>query len=146
MIKIIVFGKIKAPELLGLKKEYVKRLGRFTKLKIIEWKETTFEKDNKKVIEYYQDKKSEKIILLDEASTLYSTKQFDKQISKWEEFGNLTFLIGRAEGFTNEVKELIKDKISISPMTFTHEMAQVLLLEQIYRVMTLRAGIPYHKS
>lgn len=146
MIKLVVFGKIKTSELLSLKEEYVKRLSRFTKLEIIEWKETSFEKDNKRVLEYFENNKSEKIILLDEESKDYSTEEFDKKLSMWEETKNVTFIIGRAEGFTGEVKNTIKDKLSLSKMTFTHEMAQVLLLEQIYRIMTLRAGIPYHKS
>lgn len=146
MIKLIIFGRIKTLELQSLKEEYVKRLGRFTKLEIIEWKETTFEKDNDRVMEYFENNKSEKIIILDEGSKDLSTEEFNKSLSKWEETKDVTFIIGRAEGFNEKVKQKIKDKLSLSKMTFTHEMAQVLLLEQIYRVMTLRAGIPYHKA
>lgn len=146
MIKIIVFGKIKTTELLRLKEEYLKRLGRFTKLELLEWKETNFNKDNKRIINYFNEHKNEKIILMDEAGKTYSTEKFNAQLKNWEENKITTFIIGRAEGFDKTVKETIKEKISLSPMTFTHEMAQVLLLEQIYRVMTLRAGIPYHKG
>ena len=145
MIRLIVFGRIKTVELSSLKEEYLKRLTRFTRLDVIEWKETTFDKDNQKVIDYSAENKDETIILLDESSKTYSTETFDKQLMKWEEQGNVTFIIGRAEGFSKEVKDAFKNKLSLSEMTFTHEMAQVLLLEQIYRVMTLRAGIPYHK-
>lgn len=146
MIKIIVFGKIKRSELLSLKEEYLKRLTRFAKVEVLEWKESTFEKDNEKVIEYYKNNQNEEIILLDEGSDEYSTEKFDKQLTKWEETKVVTFIIGRAEGFNQAVKNELKNKLSLSQMTFTHEMAQVMLIEQIYRVMTLRAGIPYHKT
>lgn len=146
MIKIIVFGRIKTLELQSLKDEYVKRLGRFTKLEIVTWKETSFEKDNKRVLEYFENNKNEKIILLDEGSENLSTKEFNKTLIKWEDTKKVTFIIGRAEGFIDEVKKITTNKLSLSKMTFTHEMAQVLLLEQIYRIMTLRAGIPYHKE
>lgn len=146
MIKIIVFGKIKRSELLSLKEEYLKRLTRFAKIEVLEWKESTFEKDNEKVIEYYKNNQNEEIILLDEGSDEYSTEKFDKQLTKWEETKVVTFIIGRAEGFNQAVKNELKNKLSLSQMTFTHEMAQVMLIEQIYRVMTLRAGIPYHKT
>jgi len=146
MIKIIVFGKIKREDLLSLKNEYLKRLTRFLKINIIELKETTFEKDNQKIMGYIENNKNETIVLLDENSKTYSTKEFEKQIKKWEENSDLTFIIGRAEGFSKEAKNLSPNKLSLSKMTFTHEMAQVLLIEQIYRIATIRANIPYHKQ
>jgi len=156
MIKIIVFGKIKDKNLKGVNDEFVKRMSKFPFLKtnIIEWKDDSVENEMKKIEEYIIESKknNEKIILLDELGKDFSTIEFKNElqgvINEGEE---ITFFIGGPEGFPNNWKKEIKEKYSVkmmrvSAMVFTHEMARILLLEQIYRVGTIEAGIPYHKA
>ena len=57
----------------------------------------------------------------------------------------LIFVCGDADGFPNELRERVKQKISLSPMTFSHELARVMLAEQIYRAFAILSGSPYPK-
>ena len=85
MIKIIYFGKIKTKPLLALAQEYQKRLTRFAKIDYLEWKETSFEKDNERVLDYMKTNTQETIIIMDEHATPLSTYKFHKQIKQYQE-------------------------------------------------------------
>ncbi len=78
---------------------------------------------------------------------LYSSEQWAKQIQSWQNTSKkeVAFLIGGPYGFSPKVFESCHEQWSLSPLTFTHEMAQLLFLEQIYRAMTIIRGEPYHK-
>ena len=79
--------------------------------------------------------------ILDPDGKEFTSEEFSKLISKTEE--KLIFIIAGAEGFTDDVKNKIK-RISLSKMTFTHEMAQLLFVEQLYRSFTIIKGKKYH--
>lgn len=155
MIKLICFGKIKDKNLKGLNDEFVKRMTKFPflKLEIIEWKDESIQNEMKKIEEYLIEhkKNNEQFILLDELGKDFTTIEFKKELQGVIDEGKeITFFIGGAEGFDNSWKKEIKQKHSVkmmklSAMIFTHEMARVLLLEQIYRIATIEANIPYHK-
>ena len=59
---------------------------------------------------------------------------------------NLTFVIGGAYGFSKELREFAKNKISLSKMTFSHDMARLFFVEQLYRSLTIINNIPYHNK
>lgn len=88
--------------------------------------------------------KEQKIICLDEGGKEYSSTQFSKFFFKQlEQFGcELHLVIGDAEGIPKELKKFMS--LSLSKMTFTHQMARLVLIEQIYRAWTIKEGIPYH--
>ena len=58
----------------------------------------------------------------------------------------IVFIIGGAYGFNKELKKTVQKKISLSKLTFTHDMARVILIEQIYRALTVIKNIPYHNQ
>jgi 23S rRNA (pseudouridine1915-N3)-methyltransferase len=86
------------------------------------------------------------LILLDAEGKEYSSTEFSDQIQKFLNMPGkrLVFLIGGAYGFAPEVYQRAQQKISLSKMTFNHQMARLFFLEQLYRAMTILKGEKYH--
>ena len=91
--------------------------------------------------------KSVIIIALDPTGRQMSSEGFAELITKWENQGvkEAAFLIGGPLGLGDEIIQKADLVFSLSKMTFTHEMARLLLLEQLYRAFTIKAGTGYHK-
>ena len=89
---------------------------------------------------------SDLVILLDEKGKEYSSVEFAKQIQKYLNMPGkkMVFIIGGPYGFAPEIKERANQTISLSKMTFNHQMARLFFLEQLYRAMTILKGEPYH--
>ncbi len=90
---------------------------------------------------------SETMILLDERGKEYTSRQFAEWLEQRMAAGAtkaLNFVIGGPYGFTDSMYARADHKIALSRMTFTHEMARLLLTEQIYRGLTILRGMPYH--
>jgi 23S rRNA (pseudouridine1915-N3)-methyltransferase len=153
-IKIITLGKFKEKAFLELEKEYLKRLTPFAKLKIVEIPEIPYRaKDD---LEKVKEKEAEKIInqlpkdgivvLLEEKGTLRNSKDFAYFLERTGGLGKeLVFVIGSGIGLSSILKPYSNYSISLSPLTFTHNFARVLLEEQIYRACTILANKDYHK-
>ena len=86
------------------------------------------------------------VILLDEKGKDYTSVEFAKQIQKYLNMPGkkMVFIIGGPYGFAPEIKERANQTISLSKMTFNHQMARLFFLEQLYRAMTILKGEPYH--
>ena len=84
------------------------------------------------------------IALMEQGDTLASVT-FARRL---EQFGNqrLAFVIGGADGLTAELKEQAKWRLSLSPMTFPHELARLMLVEQLFRAQAIVQGSPYHRA
>ncbi len=143
--KIITIGKIKNKNILLEINELKKRIQR---LEIIELKE--IKDKNEEIIktkEFEQIKKSLKTdelnILLWEHSKEYSTKNLYEKLKN--ENKTITFIITGAFGGNEKLKKLIPNQLSLSKMTFTHEIAQLILIEQLYRLECFSKNIPYTK-
>lgn len=89
---------------------------------------------------------SDKILLLDELGEHRSSEEFARMLEKWQNIGvsSLTFFIGGPLGFSEEVLSKGWQQLSLSRMTFTHEMAVLILLEQLFRAHTILDNRPYH--
>lgn len=88
---------------------------------------------------------SETLVLLDEHGTEYRSVEFAKWIEKKQQTTrSLVFVIGGPYGFSNTVYERCDQKLSLSKMTFSHQMIRLLFTEQIYRACTIIKGEPYH--
>lgn len=143
-ITILVIGRVKNS---SLKKEIEELQKRITRLKIVELKEikenspeVTKKKEEQLIIKNL--KKSSKTYLLHEHGKTYTTKEFSTKISSLEE--QITFVITGAYGPNDTLCEAF-ERISLSPLTFTHEQALYLLVEQLYRVECFEKNIPYTK-
>jgi 23S rRNA (pseudouridine1915-N3)-methyltransferase len=86
------------------------------------------------------------VVLMDEQGKQYNSEGFAKQIQIWQNnsIKRLIFVIGGAYGFSQEIYQRGQSKISLSAMTFNHQMVRIILLEQIYRAFTILKGEPYH--
>ena len=134
--------------------KYVKRLKHYTKLAVVELDELK----NTKALTPGQQKVKEAemilkkispldhLILLDEKGLELSSTQFAAYINKREinSTGNVVFAIGGPYGFDQSVYERANDKISLSTMTFSHQMVRLFFIEQLYRAYTIIKSEPYH--
>ncbi len=86
------------------------------------------------------------VVLLDERGREYTSREFSSYIDKKMVTlpGKLFFVVGGPYGFSSEMYSRANDKISLSKMTFSHEMVRLFFVEQIYRAMTILRGEPYH--
>lgn len=89
----------------------------------------------------------DKVILLDERGKLMTSREFSSMISKTLAAGvtrNLFFVVGGPYGFSEAVYERADSMVSLSKMTFPHELVRLFFVEQLYRAMTILRGEPYH--
>ena len=144
-ITLTAIGKLKEKFLTDGVAEYLKRLRPFVRLEIREISECrTVEEEGKKLLS--QVPKDSFLIVLDVSGKFLSSEEFAKKISDLNLRGvsDITFLIGGAFGLSEEVKNAADFRLSFSPMTFTHQMARLILVEQIYRAFKINRGEPYH--
>ncbi len=88
---------------------------------------------------------SDELVLLDEKGEMFRSVDFSRYLEKKMNAGrDLTFAVGGAYGFSDAVYGRADGKISLSPMTFSHQMVRVIFAEQLYRAFTIINGEPYH--
>lgn len=87
----------------------------------------------------------EQLVVLSEEGRCLPSRAFAAELDRWEG-QRLAFVIGGAEGITAALKQRAAWLLSLSPMTFPHELARLLLLEQLYRALSIQQGGPYHKD
>ena len=136
-IKIILEGKIKEPYFkLGIE-EFKKRL--LNKVEVLEVSN---------IFEYTKNKTGAYIVTLEIEGKMLSSEEFAQKLREIEISGTtneILFLIGGAEGLSKEVRNLSDFKFSMSKMTFLHQEATFILIEQIYRAHKILNNEPYHK-
>lgn len=137
-VKIIAIGKIKEKYLLQGIDEYLKRLNRYCKIEIIELKDEGLEKEAEKLTKYL----SKNTFILDANGKTTDSEGFAELFKKEE--GEITFIIGGPGGISEKLKKAAKT-LSLSKMTFLHEMTRLILLEQIYRAYNIIHNTAYHK-
>lgn len=151
MIKIITVGTIKEKYLKDAIAEYQKRLQKYTNLEIIELKdEGLVEKEKAIHLEGEKIKKhlTEKdyIITMEIEGEQLNSIEFSKKLEKIQlESSNIIFIIGGSYGLSPEIKAKSKLHLSVSKMTFPHQLFRVILLEQIYRAYKIMNNESYHK-
>ncbi len=154
-INVVAVGKIKEKYFQSGVDEYVKRLSRYAKIKIVEIKERNIvnEPNPSEIIEILkregEDIKKElkgySVALAIEGKK-FSSEEFANFIEKAKnEKGEITFVIGGSYGLDQSVKNSCGHKISISDMTFPHTLTRVILFEQIYRAFNILEDGKYHK-
>ncbi|WP_374951261.1 23S rRNA (pseudouridine(1915)-N(3))-methyltransferase RlmH [Mucilaginibacter sp.] len=153
-ITFVTVGKTEDAYLREGIEKYVKRLKHYTKLDMAEIPEL---KNTKALTEEQQKTKEaelilkkvtpqDHLILLDENGTEFTSVQFANYINKRSvtSSANLVFVVGGPYGFDDSVYQRANDKISLSRMTFSHQMVRLFFTEQLYRAFSIIKGEPYH--
>lgn len=92
--------------------------------------------------------KSDYTILLDENGNHFTSREFSQKLDHWMNTSvkKINFIIGGAYGFSDEMYAMANEKISLSKMTFTHQMIRLFFVEQLYRADQILKGKPYHND
>lgn len=147
--RFVWIGKTKDKNWRALQEEYLARLAHFTKLEIAEIKESqpheTKEIEGRRILEILPENVF--AVLLDVAGKQIASHDLAAEIENWQNrsLREIAFIIGGQDGVSEAVAGRANLKLSLSKMTFTHETARVLLLEQIYRAFTIIHRFPYQK-
>jgi 23S rRNA (pseudouridine1915-N3)-methyltransferase len=156
-ITIITVGKLKEKYLVEGIKEYAKRLGKYTKLDLIEVKdEHAPENISDKDKEIIMEKEADRILQKLKDSYIISLAIEGKQVTSIElahtiediktyHSSHITFIIGGSLGLSKTIKQKSNQLLSFSKMTFPHQLMKLILLEQIYRSFRINNNEPYHK-
>ena len=141
-IHLVMLGKTRRPEIRALVGDYVARIERFAPVQITELREDSRASHRKLALD-----SAALVVLLDDAGKPQSSEQFARWLGEARERATreIVFLCGGAEGFPEALRRRTTQKLSLSPLTFSHELARAMLLEQLYRAFTTLAGFPYPK-
>ena len=138
-LKIIAVGKVKKSWLQDAIAMYAQRL---PEVSLVEIKDSNPEQEATKVASLI--KPHEQLIPLSEDGELYDSPQFARWLARFDS-GEAVFFIGGPVGVSPKLKATSSSTLSLSPLTFPHELARLLLFEQLYRAKTIFQGSNYHK-
>jgi 23S rRNA (pseudouridine1915-N3)-methyltransferase len=151
-IRLRVVGKTRNPAMAVLISDYEKRIQRFCDIQTIVIRpeecgeeDHVVEKEGTRLLEKISDE--DFLIALDRQGESFSSEQLEQFFSRRFDGGKreMDFIIGGPYGLSRAVKSRADKILSLSKLTFNHEMARLFLLEQIYRCFAIRNHLPYHK-
>jgi len=150
-LRIIWIGKTRDARLRALIDDYAERLGHFARCEVTELRElgrsdkAGIDKETKRISDGLRS--GSVTVLLDADGVEWTSQQLAAQVQGWEGSGikEVAFVIGGPNGVADDFKARVDKRWSLSRLTLTHEMARVLLLEQLYRAYTIIHGLPYQK-
>ena len=142
-IRIISVGKIKDREIKSKIIDYTERIKHDASIELYTIKDSDKKKEGEKIIEQFK-KDVYYTVALSEEGKEYTSREFSSKIL--QKPANILFIIGGPFGLDKAVKEKTDCILSLSKMTFPHEMAQLFLLEQIYRGISINLNRKYHKD
>jgi len=151
-LRLIWVGKTKNEHVRALLTDYLQRLGRFVRCEVMELRESAgaddrvVEEESKRIAGALRA--DSVMVLLDvEGRREWSSQELAAQVERWQLEGKkeIAFIIGGHLGVAPELKTKADVRWSLSRLTLTHEMARVVLVEQLYRAYTILHGLPYQK-
>lgn len=151
MINVVAVGRIKEKSLQALIDEYLKRISGYTKINVIEVADEANDRNDVRETEgqriLKQIKDDAYVILLDLKGKEIDSVQFSKLIEEINTYrsSNITFVIGGSLGVSQQVIDRADYRLKISEMTFPHNLARLIILEQIYRAYKIANNETYHK-
>lgn len=140
-IRLLMLGKTRRPELRAVLDDYTKRISRHSPIEITEVR------DESAALKRLDADRAATTVLLDAAGKNLDSEAFARWLGEHRDRGtrDLIFLCGDADGFPESLRRRAQQKISLSAMTYSHELARVMLAEQLYRAFAILSGSPYPK-
>ena len=140
-IRLLMLGKTRRPEMTTALADYVKRIGRACPIEVTEVR------DGHAAVKRLDADRAATALLRDASGKTLDSTGFAKWLGEQRDRGTreVVFVCGDAEGFPETLRERVPQKISLSAMTYSHELARVMLAEQIYRAFAILSGSPYPK-
>ena len=150
-IKLVVLGKLKETYWKDAESEYLKRLKPYAKIELVELPEEAFrDGDDKDKIKEKEAEKLKKhlsgvVIALHERGKEMDSVELSQMLEKLSERGDqLTFIVGGPLGLHQSILDAADHMLSLSQLTFPHQMVRTILLEQLFRSVTIQKGKRYH--
>ncbi len=140
-IQLLVLGKTRRPEMCALLDDYVKRISRSCPIEIVEVR------DADAALKKLDADRAATAILLDASGRTIDSNTLARWLGELRDRGTrqVIFVCGNAGGFPESLRERVSQKLSLSAMTLSHELARVVLAEQLYRAFAILSGSPYPK-
>ena len=140
-IRLLMLGKTRRSELRPVIDDYVKRIGRHLTIEVTEVR------DGDAAIKKLNADRAATAVLLDALGKNLDSDAFAKWLGELRDRGTreLIFVCGDADGFPAALRERVPQRISLSAMTYSHELARAMLAEQLYRAFAILSGSPYPK-
>lgn len=140
-IRLVMLGKMRRAEFRALLDGYLARIRRHADIAVSELR------DGSVALRKLAIEPGASVVLLDAAGKQFTSEQFARWLGEQRDRGTreLVFLCGDAEGFPETLRGKAAAKLSLTPLTLSHELARVVLAEQLYRAFAFLAGHPYPK-
>jgi len=139
----VTVGKLKSEPIKALVQDYQNRLKRYGKIENIILSDGTKESEGQRILDLIVKRQGAKVFILSEEGRCISSLELASTIKDLQGQHAL-FILGGAYGLSEIVKSSADQLLSLSPMTFTHEMAALVLTEQLYRAISINNGSKYH--
>ena len=144
MIKIICIGSLKEKYLKEAIEDYLKRINKYHKIKIIELPDSNIDEEGDKIIKHLDNK--DYIIAMDIDGIELSSTELSQKIDKtFITNSSISFIIGGSNGIRQDIKDKANYRLSFSKLTYPHGLFRLILLEQIYRSFKILNNETYHK-
>jgi 23S rRNA (pseudouridine1915-N3)-methyltransferase len=151
-IRVVAVGRDRSGLFAPAAEEYAGRLVRYLKLEVVEVPEarkhagTARAKEEEGEALLARLGERERVVLLDERGAEETSAAFARRVERWLARGqDVALVVGGADGLSDAVRARGQETVALSRMTLPHRLARVVLLEQLYRAMTILRGEPYHK-
>jgi 23S rRNA (pseudouridine1915-N3)-methyltransferase len=140
-LRLLMLGKTRRTEMRAILDDYAKRICRFCPIELAEVR------DAAAAIKKLDADRAGTVVLLDAAGKALDSNALAKWLGELRDRGTreLIFLCGEADGFPDVLRLRAHHKLSLSSMTFSHELARVMVAEQLYRAFAILSGSPYPK-
>jgi 23S rRNA (pseudouridine1915-N3)-methyltransferase len=140
-IRLLMLGKTRRPEMRLVLDDYVKRISRSCAIEVTEVR------DSQAAEKRLDANRAAIAVLLDAGGKAWTSEEFAKWLGDLRDRGmrEVIFVCGDADGFSRELRERVKQSLALSAMTYSHELARVMLAEQVYRAFAILSGSAYPK-
>jgi len=144
MIRIVAVGRMKDDRLASLTDDYLRRIRPLAPVEVVEIRDADPEREGRDMVARLGSARGRGLVVaMDEAGEDLASDAFARLLGG---HGGIAFLVGGADGLGTAARERADRTVRLSSLTFTHEMARMILAEQIYRGLSILRGRPYHRA